>query len=80
MKKYIKETEKYLLDDILCVKELIEFLKKYPKNMKILTTWESTLNILKKENIYESFTGTLYLDADYNFYKKEFAKNSKENE
>jgi hypothetical protein len=68
------------LDETLNVENLIEILQKYPKNMKVMTTWESTVNSLKKENIYQSITGSLYLDADGNFYKKDFSKNPIENE
>lgn len=80
MCEYLFEKEKWLYEETLTVEGLIEILQKYPKNMKIMTTWESTVHILKKENIYESITGSLYLDADENFYKEGFSKNSKENE
>lgn len=80
MCEYLFEKEKWLLDETLNVGSLIELLKKYPKDMKVMTTWESTVHSLKKENIYESITGSLYLDADENFYKEQFSKNPKENE
>lgn len=78
MSDYLKEREKFF--DTLKVGELIEILGKYPKEMRVLITWESTLNEFTRKNIYESVTGTLYLDGDYNFYKQQFAKNPKENE
>ena len=80
MCEYIFEREKWLYEETLTVQGLIEILQKYPKDMKIMTTWESTVNSLKKENIYEAITGSLYLDADGNFYKEQFSKNHKENE
>lgn len=79
MSKDLLEREKHL-EDTLTVKELIDVLKKYPQNMKVMITWESTVNELRKKFVYESITGTLYLDGDYNFYKEDFAKNPKENE
>lgn len=79
MSEYLFEKEK-CLHDTLTVEKLIKILQKYPKNMKVLITWESTVNELRERFIYESITGTLYLDADYNFYKKDFAKDPNENE
>jgi hypothetical protein len=70
---YIHDRE-FHLNDTLTVKQLIEILKKYPCDMKVMTTWESTVHELKEENIYETCTGKLYLDAYENFYKKEFQK------
>lgn len=75
----LAENEKGRIDSTLTVGELINILEKYPRNKKILITWESTLNELKKEFIYEAKTGTLYLDADYGFYKKDYAKDPEEN-
>jgi len=69
---YLFEKEKFF--NTLTVKELIEILKKYPDDMKVLITWESTVNELKKDFIYEAYTGSLYLDGDYGFYKEEFKK------
>lgn len=70
--EYRLEKEKRLGKRTLTVQELIKILEKYPKEMKIFTTWESTLHSLEKENIYKSSTGSLYLDADQNFYKDDF--------
>ncbi len=66
--------------DCLNVKQLIEILKGYPSDMKVLTTWESTLHHIKRQFIYESKKGDLYIDADANCYKKRYAKNPSENE
>jgi hypothetical protein len=74
------EREKFLVDETLTVAELIDILKKYPEKTKVIATWESTIKPLKMENIYVSHTNTLYLDADYNFYKNDLAKDPKENE
>lgn len=71
--EYLKEKEENL-GETLTVKDLIDILKKYPDGMKVMITWESTLNELKEEFIYESITGNLLLDGDYGFYKKDFAK------
>lgn len=80
MSDYLQEKEKYLLEDTLTVSDLVNILFRYPPNTKVMITWESTVNGFKKENIYLSHTGTLYFDADGNFYKKEYAKNAGENE
>ena len=80
MSEYLWEKEKYSKDRSISVEELIKVLQGYPKEMKVMITWESTVNEFKKENIYISVTGTLYFDADGNFYKKDFSKNPKENE
>lgn len=80
MSGYLFEKEKWLYEESLTIQEMLDILQKYPKNMKIMTTWESTIHSLKKQNIYESITGTLYLDADENFYKEGFSKNPSENE
>lgn len=78
MSDYLFEKEKYLKS--LTVGELIDILKQYPSNMKVMITWESTVNEFKKMNVYEAVTGSLYLDGDNSFYKNDFAKNPKENE
>ncbi len=80
MSDYLEEKEKYLLEDTLTVGGLIDVLSKYPVEMKIMITWESTVNRFEKKNIYLAVTGTLYFDADGNFYKDAFSKNVKENE
>jgi len=71
---YLYEKEKWIKDESITVKELIEILKEYPEDMKIMTTWESTLHSLTRDNIYESKTGSLYIDADENFYKTSFER------
>ena len=68
------ERLKWILPDTLSVGQLIEILKRYPPNMPVITTWESTIHGLQEDNIYESKEGNLYIDADYNSYKDEFAK------
>lgn len=62
------------------VQQLIDILQKYPPKMKMIVTWEHQLDALNKKNIYVSKEGHLYLDGDNNRYKKEFAKDVKENE
>lgn len=74
MLNYLSIKESLLLKDTLTVQELIDILQQYPKDMKVLSTWESTVNSLTKDNIYESLTGSLYLDADNNSYKENFCK------
>lgn len=71
---YDKESLNQILENCLSVKEFINILQKYPPEMKIITTWESTVHALEEQNIYESKEGHLYLDADYNFYKNQFSK------
>lgn len=74
----LEDKEQYL--ETITVQSLINILLKYPKHMKVMTTWESTVHTLQGKNVYEALTGTLYIDADENFYKKRYAKNPKENE
>lgn len=71
--RFLYHVERHL-GSTLTVSELIGILERYPKDMKVMLTWESTVECLTEENIYEAYTGTLYLDADCNFYKKEFEK------
>ena len=52
------------------VMELIEALNKYPQNLEVLITWESTFSDLDNEKIYQAKDGTVILDADENFYKE----------
>jgi len=70
---YLHEREKHT-EKTLNVGSLISILKKYPPEMKVLITWESTVNELYPEFIYEAYTGALYLDGDYGFYKEDFKK------
>jgi hypothetical protein len=65
--------ERFIVDT-LTVGRLIDILSKYPKQMKVMITWESTVNELKEEWIYEAKTGSLYLDGDAGFYKDEFKR------
>ncbi len=74
---FLEEKEKY--KNSMDVSSLINLLKKYPSNMKVFVTWESTINELKPEFIYEAETGSLYIDGEYAFYKDDFAKNPNEN-
>ena len=76
----VLDEKEFWFKDTLKVEQLINILKKYPKDMKVMITWESTVNEIKAHNIYESHTGSLYLDADGNSYKNDYAKNPKENE
>jgi len=62
------------IEETINVKDLIEILKKYPQDMKVITTWEDSHHVLKEENIYESKDGYLFFDCDDNFYKKDFMK------
>jgi len=69
------DTDEYqYLQNTLKVKDLIEILKSYPQDMKIITTWEGTFHDLLEKNIYESKDGYLFFDCDDNFYKKDFMK------
>lgn len=77
---YLKEKEQWLEKETMSVKDFIDLLKKYPPEMKVMSTWESTVHSVKKENIYISHTNRLFIDSDENFYKKEFAKDIQENE
>jgi len=72
MSDYLKEKEMY--SETLNVGQLIDILKKYPRDTKVMTTWESTLHDIKAEFIYIASTGTLYIDADEGFYRKDFEK------
>ncbi len=63
----------------MTVKELIDVLKKYPMDMKVLFTWESTYVPVLKSYIYKSKQGHLYLDADYGSYKSIYAEDPNEN-
>lgn len=62
------------IGETLTVGELINIPSKYPKEMKVMITWESTINELKEEWVYEAVTGSLYLDGDTGFYKNQFKK------
>ena len=64
----------------MTVATLIDLLKKYPSDMKVFTTWESTVNEITKKDVYESKEGHLYIDGDACFYKDRFAKDPNENE
>lgn len=66
--------------ETLKVGQLIQFLSKYPKEMKVLFTWEGSVQSVDKKNIYQDVLGCLLLDADENFYKGDFAKDPNENE
>lgn len=72
--EYLNDKEKWIIEKTLSVKNLIELLKQYPPEMKVFSTWESTLHEITKENVYVSVTGNLYIDSDDNFYKEHFAK------
>ncbi len=71
---------KWLIDQSMTVGELVDLLSKYPEDMIVLTTWESTVNSLLKREIYVSHDGYLYIDADSGSYKKDFARDPMENE
>ncbi len=76
-----KEHEQWVLKESLTVGGLIELLSKYPEYLKIMFTWESTINSIVKSNVYFSKLGSfIYLDADGNSYKHEFAEDPSENE
>ena len=75
------EHEKLTINESFTIKELMEVLAKYPQDMKIITTWESTIKSIKKRDIYLSKDGKfVYLDADYCSYKEAFAKDPCENQ
>lgn len=69
-----KERDAYDEGNSLTVSQLIGILQRYPKEMKVIVTWESTVHGLEEINIYEAYTGSLYIDADANFYKEEYEK------
>lgn len=78
---YDKKRQKQILNESLTIQELIDILSKYPKDMKIVTTWESTVNPILRRDIYLSKNGKfVYLDADYCSYKQEFAQDANENQ
>lgn len=79
MTDYLEEREKWL-ENTLTVEELISLLKNYPGNMKVFTIWESTIQEITPECVYESITGSLYIDADACRYKDEYAEDPNENE
>ena len=70
---YLEEKERFF--KTITVKELIEELSRFPLDKKVFVTWESTVNELRKEFIYEAYTGSIYIDGEYGFYKKSFEKN-----
>lgn len=77
----IFEFYKTEIQETFSVAELIDLLSKYPKEMKIVITWESTIQGILKRNIYTSKEENfLFLDADGCFYKQSYAKDPKENE
>lgn len=59
-------------EDNLTVRSLIDILLTFPQDMKVCTTWESTINGLEKQNIYVSRFGVLLIDADGNCYKEDY--------
>lgn len=61
-------------EDCLSVNDLINILKKFPPQMKVMITWESTIHSLEEENIYVSWRDTLLIDGDCNTYKDDFQK------
>lgn len=56
------------------VAEIIAILQGYDPNLNIQITWESTLNEIQRDNIYLSKWGNLLIDADENWYKKDYEK------
>lgn len=52
--------------------ELIAELQKYPADVQVKITWETTVHAIKPENLYLSKDGVLLIDADDNNYKKDF--------
>lgn len=75
---FLKEREQDR--ETMTVKEVKDLLNKYNDNTKVFITWESTVNSICKREFYIATTGSLYLDADGNYYKREFAKDYSENE
>lgn len=69
-----KEHDEWESQHTMTVGELMDVLSVYPKDMKVLTTWESTIHTIRRQYIYESHTGNLYIDADEAFYRKDFEK------
>ena len=74
MTKYFHEDE-----DSITIKELIDILKKYHGDLKVFCTWETCIIPLEKKNIYKSKEGNIFIDADDNNYKSNYAEKPKEN-
>lgn len=69
------------IQESMTVGELVDILSQYPETMKIVTTWESSIQSISPKCIYTSNDGKyLYIDADYCFYKEDFARDPNENE
>jgi hypothetical protein len=60
--------------------QIIELLRKYPKDMMVFTTFGSCVRSIKSSHFYENRDGKLFIDADLNRYKESFAKDPTENE
>lgn len=69
--------KKLILEETLTVGELIAELQKYPSDMKVCTTWESTKHSLIHSNIYYSYWDCLFIDADENFYRDRYIQNGR---
>ncbi len=71
------------MSNVSTVRELIGFLLEHNLDLPVLATWEGVTRAVGKENIYEgnpaprhpgsgTFGKYLLIDADENFYKKEY--------
>jgi len=71
---YLQEYEKIASpnDRTFTVKELIIYLTMFHPDVKVYCTWEGIIREIIENNIYISKTGSLYIDADDNFYKDDF--------
>jgi hypothetical protein len=58
--------------DTMTVGELIRILQKFPEDIQIACTWESTIRSIDAENIYESKFGCILIDSDFNYYKDSY--------
>lgn len=72
--RYLQNYEKIASpsDRTITVRELIIYLNMFHPDVKVYSTWEGTIKEIIENNIYLSKTGSLYIDADDNFYKEEF--------
>jgi hypothetical protein len=68
----VNEIDEWTLHESITVKDLIELLEKYPKEMKCVFTWESIFRTFKEENLYPGNEQVLLFDADENFYKDRY--------
>ena len=65
------------------ISELIEVLRLRQQthgDIEVKVTWEGVIRVFGPDSVYKSKRGALYIDADGNFYKREFAVDPHEGE